>query len=113
MRKLSFRAIYLFSNLANNYLWVIFQCDCHETCLRQSAKATDNNSGYFGLPFFNRITLFKMSMLNVWVSVLMLLYRNVYFYLLFRYVLMCIHFLQQRRPAILPCLQVYISCLLL
>lgn len=26
----------------------------------------------------------------------------------FRYVLMCIHFLQQRRPAILPCLQVYI-----
>lgn len=30
------------------------------------------------------------------------------FYCLFRYVLMCIHFLQQREPAILPCLQVCI-----
>jgi hypothetical protein len=27
----------------------------------------------------------------------------------FRYVIMCIHFLQQRRPAILPCLQVCVN----
>jgi hypothetical protein len=32
-----------------------------------------------------------------------------YYYFLFRYVIMCIHFLQQRRPAILPCLQVCIN----
>ena len=37
---------------------------------------------------------------------------GAWYFFLFRYVLMCIHFLQQRRPAILPCLQVCISILL-
>lgn len=114
MRKLAIRCTCILNLTLTN--WATFGSDGIMRLLDLVNKNRITRTTYFVQSshsfFFSKSQFINMPMMRMCLLLSFfcaLCYNLFNYYFLFRYVIMCIHFLQQRRPAILPCLQVCIN----